>query len=110
MLMTSCLCVFFINKTVLSSKYCTWQEDSQCDDQTPTLVHIPLSLRLTTNVLVNVVVRVGVAKARVPGLASQRAWLRRQTRRILVLKGLPVSKGGWESKVVKRGVLACFFF
>lgn len=109
MLMTSCLCVF-LNKSSVElsrSKYCTRQEESH-NGQTSTLVYIPLSPSLTTNVLVNIVVRVGVAKARVPGLASQRALLRRQTCRILILKGLPVAGRMGKQDSEKRGP-GCFF-
>lgn len=52
---------------------------------------MPQDLRLTDNVLVNIVVRVGVAEGGGLGLATQRVLLHRQTRRILVLKGLPVA-------------------
>lgn len=107
--MTSCLCVF-LNKSSVElsrSKYCTRQEESH-NGQTSTLVYIPLSPSLTTNVLVNIVVRVGVAKARVPGLASQRALLRRQTCRILILKGLPVAGRMGKQDSEKRGP-GCFF-
>lgn len=57
---------------------------------------------LTDNVLVNIVVGEGVVKGRVSVLSSQRARLRRQALRILVLKGLPVGKG--EQRERETGV------
>lgn len=60
-----------------------------------------LGVELTNNVLVNIVVGEGVVKGRVSVLSSQRARLRRQALRILVLKGLPV---GRESRERETGV------
>lgn len=61
-----------------------------------------LGVELTNNVLVNIVVGEGVVKGRVSVLSSQRARLRRQALRILVLKGLPVGKG--EQRERETGV------
>lgn len=66
-----------------------------------------VDLRLTHDVFVNIVVRVGVAEGGGLGPAPQLVRLHRQTRRILVLKGLPVCGGGMErGEMVKGGRLA----
>ena len=63
-----------------------------------------MGIPLTNDILVNVVVREGVVKARVSILAFKSSFLHRQTCRILVLKGLPVA--GREGKAVKKCGLA----
>ncbi len=66
-------------------------------------MHMPQGVQLTNYVLINIVIRVGMVKSWVPGFTSQRALLRRQTCRILVLKGLPMA--GRKGRQWKRGVL-----
>lgn len=68
-----------------------WSRSLELHSQLAPQCLLSFFIQLTDNVLINIVVRIGMVKARVPCLASQRALLHRQTSCILILKGLPVA-------------------